>query len=217
MQTNNYPVVSIMDIPVLYTFRRCPYAIRARMTLAYAHIPVTQYEVDLKNKPIEVLQHSPKGTVPVLVLPNNLVIDQSIDIIMWALKQSDPEGWLNPKLQATSDELISQTDTQFKPILDSYNYSQDPEVASNYREQAHRYLQELDSLLASRPYLLSEHISLADVALFPFIRQFGMVDQAWFAQSEYTHLHTWLHSFLDSELFLRVMQKTSLPKTTPPN
>ncbi|USQ14823.1 glutathione S-transferase [Legionella lytica] len=217
MQTNNYPVVSIMDIPVLYTFRRCPYAIRARMTLAYAQIPVTQYEVDLKNKPIELLQHSPKGTVPVLVLPNNLVIDQSIDIMMWALKQSDPEGWLNPKLQATSDELISQNDTQFKPILDRYKYSQDPEVASNYREQAHRYLQELDSLLASRPYLLSEHISLADVALFPFIRQFGMVDQAWFAQSEYTHLQTWLHSFLDSELFLRVMQKTSLPKTTPPN
>lgn len=196
-----------MDTPVLYTFRRCPYAIRARIALAYAKIPVTQYEVDLKNKPIELLQLSPKGTVPVLVLQDKRVIDQSLDIMMWALNQSDPDGWLNPELQASGDELIRQNDTHFKPILDRYKYSQDPIVAGGYREQAHSYLKQLDSLLVSRPYLFAEHISLADVALFPFIRQFCMVDQAWFAQSEYAHLQTWLHSFLDSELFLKIMQK----------
>jgi glutathione S-transferase len=178
------------------------------MALTYAKISVTQYEVDLKNKPLELLQHSAKGTVPVLVLQNNQVIDQSLDIMRWALKQADPDDWLNPELQATTDELIRQNDTQFKPILDRYKYSQEPTVANNYREQAHSYLKRLDSLLALRPHLLAEHISLADVALFPFIRQFCMVDQAWFAQSEYTHLQTWLQSFLESELFLRVMQKT---------
>lgn len=177
------------------------------MALAYAQISVTQHEVDLKNKPLELLQLSAKGTVPVLVLQDNRVIDQSLDIMIWALKQSDPDGWLNPELQAAGDELIRQNDTQFKPILDRYKYSQDATVASNYREQAHSYLKQLDSLLVSHPYLLANHISLADVALFPFIRQFCMVDQAWFAQSEYAHLQTWLHSFLDSGLFLKVMQK----------
>ena len=196
-----------MNHPILYTFRRCPYAIRARMALAYAKITVTQYEVDLKNKPLELLQLSPKGTVPVLVLQNNQIIDQSVDIMMWALKQSDPENWLNPELQTAGNELIQQNDTQFKPILDRYKYSPDPMVADSYRQQAHSYLKLLDSLLISRPYLLATHRSLADVALFPFIRQFCMVNQAWFAQSEYTHLQIWLHSFLDSELFLKVMQK----------
>ncbi|MFJ1267103.1 glutathione S-transferase [Legionella lytica] len=205
---NQYNNEVLLDIPTLYTFRRCPYAIRARMALAYAQISVTQYEVDLKNKPLELLQHSAKGTVPVLILQNGQVIDQSLDIMLWALKQADPDGWLNPKLKAAGDKLIHQNDTQFKPILDRYKYSPEPTIARNYREQAHSYLKHIDSLLASRPYLLADHISLADIALFPFIRQFFMVDKAWFAQSEYTHLQTWLQSFLDSELFHRIMQKT---------
>ncbi len=178
------------------------------MALAYAQISVTQYEVDLKNKPTELLELSAKGTVPVLVLQDNRIIDQSIDIMMWALKQSDPDNWLKPELQSYCDELIRQNDTQFKPILDCYKYSQDPIVAGSYREQAHSYIKQLDSLLISQPYLLAKHISLADVALFPFIRQFFMVDKTWwFAQSEYANLQNWLDSFLDSELFFRVMQK----------
>jgi glutathione S-transferase len=202
-----------MIYPILYTFRRCPYAIRARMALAYSKINVHQYEVDLKNKPQEMLQSSPKGTVPVLILEEGNVLDESMDIIMWALTQSDPEGWLCTELKDKSDDLIHYNDHEFKPILDKYKYSQNPEEndSNYYRDKANTYLNQLNSLLMNHRYLLADQITFADIAIFPFIRQFYMVDTSWFEHCEYKHLQAWLDSFLNSALFLAVMKKQILP------
>ena len=196
-------------LPILYTFRRCPYAIRARMTLSYAGICTKQYEVDLKNKPSELITISPKATVPVLVLENGQVIDQSLDIIKWALGQSDPEGWMTKELEKKCDELIYLNDHHFKPILDNYKYPQKADIKDlgYYRAQAKNYLEQLNTLLMQHKYLLANHITFADVAIFPFIRQFYKVDESWFAESDYTFLTIWLNYFLNSELFLGVMTK----------
>ena len=197
--------------PLLYTFRRCPYAMRARMALEYSNVSVHQCEVDLKNKPREMIEASAKATVPVLILEDGQVIDESIDIIIWALKQSDPDGWLRAELKSKCDTLIQCNDVEFKPILDNYKYPQssekkDPEY---YRDNAKIYLDHLNSLLMKNRYLLADHISFADVALFPFIRQFCMVDKRWFEQSDYKHLQAWLNSFLNSKLFLLIMKKVT--------
>lgn len=198
-----------MSYPILYTFRRCPYAIRARMALAYSKIKVEQREVELKNKPQEMLHVSPKGTVPVLILENGRVIDESVDIMIWALTQSDPDGWLSIEQQDKCYELIHLNDVKFKPILDNYKYPQKSEKKDPfyYREEAQEYLYELNSLLMQNHFLLANHINMADIALFPFIRQFYMVDPNWFAQGDYKYLHAWLQFFLDSELFFTVMKK----------
>lgn len=199
-----------MAYPILYTFRRCPYAIRARMALAYSKINVVFREVDLKNKPQEMLNASAKATVPVLILEDGSVIDESIDIIIWALKQSDPDSWLlSTELKDIGDDLIYSNEFKFKPILDNYKYPQyseknDPKY---YRDKAKGYLNQLNSLLMNNRYLLAEHISIADVAIVPFIRQFYLVDKQWFEHSEYKHLQTWLLSILNSEIFLSVMKK----------
>ncbi len=198
-----------MDYPILYTFRRCPYAIRARMALAYAKIDVNQHEVDLKNKPPELLNASAKGTVPVLLLEDGRVLDQSMDIVIWALTQSDPDGWLTTKLKDKANELIYFNDIKFKPLLDNYKYPQNSEKndPAYYRDKARIYLNHLDSLLKSNRYLLTDRISFADIAIVPFIRQFYMVDKQWLEHSEYKYLQSWLDSFLNSELFLSVMKK----------
>ncbi|OEH45913.1 hypothetical protein lpari_03101 [Legionella parisiensis] len=119
--------LSSVDAPILYTFRRCPYAIRARMALTYSKIQVEQCEVGLKNKPQEMLLASPKGTVPVLILENGLVIDESIDIMVWALTQFDPDNWLSIGEKEKWHELIRLNDLKFKPILDNYKYPQKSE------------------------------------------------------------------------------------------
>ncbi|KTC82294.1 glutaredoxin 2 [Legionella cherrii] len=179
------------------------------MALAYSKIKVEQREVELKNKPQEMLLASPKGTVPVLILEEGRVIDESIDIMIWALTQSDPEGWLCNKLKDQCNELIHLNDTKFKPILDNYKYPQRTEKKDPlyYREEASDYLHQLNYLLMKQRFLLAQRISIADVALFPFIRQFYMVDPQWFEQSGYQYLHAWLQFFLNSELFLTVMKK----------
>lgn len=187
--------------PILYTFRRCPYAIRSQMALAYAKIDTYQVEVDLKNKPIEMVNASAKATVPVLILENETVIDQSLDIMRWALEQSDPDGWLT----TNGDNLIHYNDTQFKPMLDGYKYAQHNSDA--YRDKAHDYLQQLNTLLSQNHYFLNDKISIADVAIFPFIRQFYMVDQNWFNQRQYSYLQAWLEWFLKYDVFLHVMKK----------
>ena len=199
-------------MPILYTFRRCPYAIRARIALFYAGILTDDREVDLKNKPLELLQLSPKATVPVLVLESGQIIDQSVNIIKWALSQSDPDKWVSKELEKESDELIYINDYQFKPILDNYKYSSrivssDP---INYRKQGEKYLHQLNLLLTQHQYLLADNITIADIAIFPFIRQFYMVDKKWFMESDYTCLINWLNQFLDSELFSRVMVKRGI-------
>ena len=190
---------------VLYSFRRCPYAMRARMALRYSGVPLSIVEVSLKAKPAQMLAASPKGTVPVLVCADGSVIEQSLDIMHWALARHDPDHWLQPGC----NELIEANDTTFKVLLDRYKYAiRYPEhPMAFYRAQGAEFLQRLEDVLTRSPYLAGPALSLADVALAPFVRQFAHVDRDWFAQAPYPHLNAWLERFLASELFSSVMRK----------
>ena len=196
-------------LPVLYSFRRCPYAIRARMALIYSSINLELREVLLRDKPPSMLAASGKGTVPVLLLPDSRVLDQSLDIMLWALDSSDPQQWYNEELSEPINRLIDCNDNQFKVHLDHYKYWDRYPAQSQqyYRSQAEEFLMELESLLSCRDYLLADRITLADIALFPFIRQFAFVDKAWFDRAPYPKLQAWLEEFLQSALFAAAMKK----------
>ncbi len=200
-----------MNHPVLYSFRRCPYAIRARLALRASGIQVLLREVVLADKPEALRQLSARATVPVLVVDQAQVVDESLDIMMWALQQHDPDGWLvkDAALIAESERLIRVNDAEFKSSLDRYKYADrfpDHPLAF-YRAQAERFLTVLEVKLTSSPYLLSAHPTLADMAIFPFIRQFANVDKAWFEQRPYPHLQAWLCGLLALPLFNSVMDK----------
>ncbi|GAB1256032.1 glutathione S-transferase [Aurantivibrio plasticivorans] len=193
------------NIPILYSFRRCPYAIRARIALNYAGVPVCLREVELKNKPRPMLDISPKGTVPVLVLPDGGVIDESLDVMLWALHKNDPDHWLSNY----DKELVLKNDLQFKPHLDRYKYADRyPEHSLEfYRAKVVVFLSELNSRLADSLYLCGQHPSLTDIAIFPFIRQCAFVDKGWFDSADFLHLQRWLDELLNSTLFQSVMMK----------
>lgn len=195
-------------LALLYSYRRCPYAMRARMALSYAGIAYQVQDISLKDKPAGLLAVSPKGTVPVLVLPDGRVIDQSLDIMHWALQQHDPAQWLGIDRE-NGQALISENDGAFKQALDKYKYaSRFPEQsAASYRSQAEVFLCKLELALQDQPFLSGTHLSLTDVAIFPFIRQFAAVDANWFAQTAYPKLQAWLQARLESSLFLGVMAK----------
>jgi glutathione S-transferase len=195
-------------LALLYSYRRCPYAMRARMALSYAGIAYQLHDISLKDKPAGLLAVSPKGTVPVLVLPDGRVLEQSLDIMHWALQQHDPSRWLDID-RDNSQALISENDGAFKQALDKYKYaSRFPEQsAASYRSQAEDFLCKLEQALQERPFLSGAHLSLTDVAIFPFIRQFAAVDANWFAQAAYPKLQAWLQARLESSLFLGVMSK----------
>ncbi|MFQ6334326.1 glutathione S-transferase [Methylophilus sp. 3sh_L] len=197
-----------MALPILYSYRRCPYAMRARMAIWVANIQVEVREISLREKPAHLLQISPKGTVPVLQLQDGTVLEQSLDIMQWALAQSDPQGWLNADPEAVN-ALITINDGDFKKALDRYKYpDRYPEHAQQvYREQGEQFLQRLEAALEQHDYLLGDKHSMADVAIFPFIRQFAAVDAEWFASSAYPKLRVWLEGWLQSPLFAEVMQK----------
>lgn len=201
-----------MQLPILYSYRRCPYAMRARMALAYANIPVEIREISLKQKPASMLQVSPKGTVPVLVLTDAKVLEQSLDVIEWALNQRDEFDWqLSGALpqQTLMQQLIALNDGAFKLALDKYKYAvRFPEnPAEIYRAQGEEFLQRLESLLKQTAYLCRDACSKADIAIFPFVRQFSMVDEAWFAMADYPALKAWLKGLINSPLFIGIMQK----------
>lgn len=191
----------------LYSFRRCPYAMRARMALRYSGVPVEIVEVSLKAKPAAMLAISPKGTVPVLDA-NGQVIDESLEIMRWALAQHDPDDWLLGGDSRIAG-LIEANDQAFKVQLNRYKYAERyPEQPMEvYRAEGALFLQQLDELLRDRDYLLSDHLSLADVALLPFVRQFAHVDREWFAQTPFVRLQAWLQRFLESDLFTSIMKK----------
>ncbi|MFW6752649.1 glutathione S-transferase [Pseudomonas glycinae] len=191
----------------LYSFRRCPYAMRARMALRYSGVPVEIVEVSLKAKPAQMLAISPKGTVPVLDAGGQ-VIDESLEIMHWALAQNDPDNWLLGG-DSRIAELIEANDQVFKVHLNRYKYAERyPEQPMEvYRAEGALFLQRLDELLEGRDYLLTAHPSLADIALLPFVRQFAHVDRDWFAQTPYVRLQAWLQRFLESELFTGIMKK----------
>jgi glutathione S-transferase len=208
-------------LPILYSFRRCPYAIRARMALKYAGVQVELREILLQEKPPQLLAVSTKGTVPVLVLPDGSVLDESYDVMRWVLGINDPDYWWDPILASEVDALIEQNDFSFKGHLDHYKYAdrysqdaQDSQYPQNpqhtmeyYRTQAEDFLQILEARLTTTRFLLGEKISIADVGIFPFIRQFAFVDKNWFDQVPCPNLQNWLAYFLNSELFLSVMTK----------
>ncbi|MBA2649547.1 MAG: glutathione S-transferase N-terminal domain-containing protein [Legionella sp.] len=198
-----------MTYPILYSFRRCPYAIRARMALRYADITVRIREVELKNKTASMLIASPKGTVPILQLEEGQVIDESLQIMFWALTQSDPDGWLKHVTPAIIRQWIETNDVHFKPLLDGYKYTQYSEKQNSivYRDHSMPYLQSLNDVLIHHQWLLGENMSIVDVALFPFVRQFSMVDPDWFWKTALTGVHAWLQCQLDSDLFTSVMKK----------
>ena len=200
-----------MSRATLYSFRRCPYAMRARMALRYSAVEVTIVEVSLKAKPAEMLALSSKGTVPVLQVDSR-VIDESLEIMGWALDLHDPQDWRlrdDPEGQALTAALVEENDRVFKLHLNRYKYPErHPEYSKeHYRSQGEDFLRRLEALLATRPFLAATHPSLADVAVLPFIRQFAHVDRDWFAQAPYPRLQDWLQGFLDSELFLAIMAK----------
>jgi len=200
-----------MTLPILYSFRRCPYAMRARAALIVSGIAVELREVALRTKPAAMLTASPKGSVPVLVLPDGRVIEQSWDIMLWALHHNDAQNWLGEnetKLQAALP-LVLENDTTFKRALDCYKYPERyPEQPQHfYRAQGEVFMQKLETRLSNTAYLLGDTMSIADAALLPFVRQFAAVDAAWFATSPYPKLRDWLDSFTRSELFAQVMQK----------
>ena len=195
-----------MALPILYSFRRCPYAMRGRLALAAAQIPVEHREVLLRDKPAPMLAASPKGTVPVLITGEQ-VIDESYDIMLWALRQSDPENWLD--VPQSAHDLIAKGDGPFKTSLDAYKYSSrtenpDPE---KHRAIATRFLMTLNAMLDGQPYLYGPAPRLPDMAIAPFIRQFAHVDLEWFNAQTWPNLAQWLSDFKASERFLSIMVK----------
>jgi glutathione S-transferase len=212
-----------MALPILYSYRRCPYAMRARMALKLANIEVEIREISLRDKPAHMLQASPKGTVPVLILPDGSVVDESLAIMDWAFcqpsnlarEQNDATGLehssasLQTNIHAASRALVLMNDTEFKKNLDCYKYPDRFPAKSQqeYRTQGEVFLQQLEDLLKQNTYLFGSEASFADYAIFPFIRQFAAVDLVWFETSNYPKLRAWLNGWLESELFKSVMTK----------
>ena len=203
------------DLPVLYSFRRCPYAMRARLALQVSGLPYELREVVLKSKPAELLAASPKGTVPVLVLANGQVIDESLDIMRWALGQNDPDGWLNVGSPDDIASLIAGNDGGFKHALDRYKYpdryplesgNNAKDFALAQRLEAANWLAGFESRL-NQGWLDGPQPCLADMATLPFVRQFAHTDAAWFAAQPWPQLQAWLARFEASALFDSVMAK----------
>ena len=192
-------------LPVLYSFRRCPYAMRARMALHVAGIETEHREVVLRDKPPEMLQASPKGTVPVLVLPDGKVLEESIEIMRWALAQNDPENWLT----GDDPDLLSMLDGPFKHHLDRYKYDSryEGEDSLDHRAAGLAILRKLDERLAGSAYLCGNTRTIADIASFPFVRQFANHDRDWFDALDLPSLHRWLAGLLESDLFAAIMVK----------
>jgi glutathione S-transferase len=193
------------EVPILYSFRRCPYAMRARMALWVAEIAVELREVKLAAKPPELREASPKATVPVLVLTDGTVVDESLAIMRWALAQHDPEQWL-----AGDDAgLIAVNDGTFKHHLDRAKYPgrYEDEDGTDHRAEALALLRPLETRLENAPYLCGDQRSFTDIALFPFIRQFAHIDRDWFARQPLPHLQHWLDQHIASDLFAAIMPK----------
>ena len=197
------------SLSCLYSFRRCPYAMRARLGLLFAELPVELREITLKNKPAKMLAISPKGTVPVLQLADGVVIEESRDIMEWALEQQDPQELLNPKTLHQGNTLIEQNDQEFKHWLDRYKYADRhlEMTQTEYRQKGEAFLQILEELLTKNTYLLGDSVTIADIGIMPFIRQFAHVDRDIFYSLPYPKLQIWLKNWLAHPLFIQAMTK----------
>jgi len=201
-----------MSLPTLYSLRRCPYAMRARMGLLLAEQSVMLRDIVTRNKPKELLEASPKGTVPVIVLDNGEVIEQSLDIMLWALSKNDPHNLLRldePSIASEIIELVSHSDTYFIPLLEQYRasaryHNDDLEQRRNLCEEL---ITGLEERLEKHTYLFGETPCLADYALMPFVSQFSRVEKKWFVQSQYSGVARWLKSHYESALYTRIMKQ----------
>ncbi|MGX9416107.1 glutathione S-transferase [Vibrio sp. RC27] len=203
------------DLPILYSLRRCPYAMRGRMGIALAKKTVLLREIVTKDKPSELLDSSPKGTVPVLVLPKGGIIEQSLDIMIWALQQNDPQNLLrsdDPVLSELIHQLINTHDNEFIGHLEKYRasvrYRNDD--SERRRHNCEKFISELEHKLTLHTYLFGDTPSLADFAVMPFVSQFVRVEKKWFVQSEYQNVGRWLRAHLDSQLYGQVMKQYPL-------
>lgn len=192
-------------LPILFSFRRCPYAMRARMALAASGVQVELREVVLRDKPPEMLEASPKGTVPVLLLPDGRVLEESLDIMRWALAQSDSLGWLTHDDQ----NLVSATDGPFKQALDHYKYPHRYGLTDGtaHRDSALAYLGDLNDLLSATLYLGGARPAFTDIAIFPFVRQFAATNELWFAALPLPALQRWLSALVSTDLFALIMTR----------
>jgi len=202
-------------LPILYSLRNCPYAMRARMAIFKSSQMVLLRDLVLSNKPVEMMQASPKGTVPVLVLTNGTVIEESLDVMLWALYESDPRDLLHSFDESSLSEmlkLINEFDSEFKACLEQYKcakrYQEDN--IEECRVACQHYLHRLEQRLSKHAFLISDNESLADIALIPFIRQFARVERQWYLQSPYPKVRLWLNKYLQSVMFSKVMTKHPL-------
>lgn len=205
----------IKTLPILYSLRNCPYAMRARIAIFKAQQTVLLRDLVLSNKPPEMLQASPKGTVPVIVLANGNVIEESLEVMLWALHESDPDDLLQSVSENTLPEmlrLIDEFDNGFKTSLEQYK------CAKRYKENnlieqrsdCEEYIQRLEQRLVQHAFLMSNQESLVDIAILPFIRQFARVERQWYLQSPYPKVRQWLNNYLQSQMFTKVMAKYPL-------
>ena len=206
----------LKSLPILYSFRRCPYAMRARLAIKISGIEVELREILLREKAPELLEVSPKATVPVLVQPDGTVIEESLDIMYWALTKNDPEHWLAPTIGnlPQMQTLIEQCETEFKSHLDHYKYSNryPDDDSEKERDVASQYLWFLEKRLNSHEFLFGSRLSIADMAIVPFVRQFANVDLQWFDQVHWHSLRRWLQTFVESKQFTSIMTKYSIWK-----
>ena len=197
--------------PTLYSFRRCPYAMRARLALRLCKIQCIIREISLKAKNSEFLKVSPKATVPVLVLPNGEVLEESLDIIYWSLEQNDPYKLkINNQLANKTDKLIELIDTEFKFHLDRYKYSSRYNIKNSevHRDKARDILVQINTMLEGNNYLWGNNISLLDISILPFVRQFRIADKEWFDDNlGLENVNNWLNTFLNSDLLASIMTK----------
>ena len=200
-----------MTRPILYSFRRCPYAIRARLAIWSSGLETELREVMLRDKAEAFLTASPKGTVPVVVLPSGAVLEESLDVMDWALGQSDPESLLAPQVGTLADmrDLVARCESEFKPHLDRFKYHVRYEdvVQEEERELAAVYLTALQRRLKNAPYLFGDRISLADIGIAPFVRQFANSSRDWFEDQDWQELLAWLVAFEQSDRFAAIMPK----------
>ncbi len=217
--------MSLSDLPILYSFRRCPYAMRARLAIAASGVTCQLREVVLRDKPEALRLASPKATVPVLVLPDGKVIDESLDIMHWALGIQDPQNYLQPEKGSTEQmlALVAANDGPFKKHLDCYKYPDrhtddeafidESSFSAQHRAQASEQLMGLNARIEEQGYLMGRRPCLADLAIAPFVRQFAQVDRAWFDAQPWSALSAWLLKFQTSPLFVSIMDK--YPAWTP--
>lgn len=206
-----------MTLPVLYSLRHCPFAMRARIAIFKSQKSVELRDVKLTSKPAAMLTASPKGTVPILVVSSSQIIDESLNVMLWSLDQSDPDNLLQQHAASSSNlpqllAFIATYDDEFKACIERYKCAKryhEPNL-EECRKACEVYTQDLEARLSKHNYVMGAKESLADIAILPFIRQFAKVERKWYVQAAYPNLKRWLNSYLQSAMFNKVMAQYPL-------